>query len=124
MNAKPDKTILLVGAGNQTNSLITNFLRNFNFSVIPVRGANEAIQATRIQDIDVTVLGETSPETCSFELCEVLKTHPITASTPVIFLLPTNNPTSRDKSFMVGADAILSKPVDIGHLVPYIEQLT
>ncbi len=71
---------------------------------------------------DLIILDMVMPDGGGNYIFGRLKTHPLTAKTPVLMLTGLNTPGVRRQMFGLGVDGYLTKPIDFDALLEYIRQ--
>lgn len=79
--------------------------------------------AAREQHPDAIVLDVMMPRLNGYQACRLLKSDPETRDIPVIILSSKDQPADEFWAREVGADAFLSKPVDLRSLVDLLKRL-
>ncbi|MCG3207508.1 MAG: Chemotaxis response regulator protein-glutamate methylesterase [Anaerolineae bacterium] len=111
MQTAPAKgKILIVDDDIDMIRLLSLYLTNAGFEIIGLQSGTEAI--SRIEEInpDIVLLDILMPELDGFETCHQLKTNPVTANFPVIFLTALADTHSKVKGFKIGAVDYITKP--------------
>jgi twitching motility two-component system response regulator PilH len=94
------------------------------FRVVTAADGEAGLELARTQHPDAILLDVLMPELNGFQTCRRLKEGPGTAGMPVIIATTKNQPADEFWAREVGADAFLSKPLDLTHLVALLHQLT
>ena len=81
----------------------------------------QAIQMLQQQDFDFIILDVGLPDLNGFEVCNLLKANPATASIPIIFVTARTDDISL--GFSVGGNDYISKPVDKAALMKVLEKV-
>jgi AraC-like DNA-binding protein len=63
------------------------------------------------------------PDIDGFEVCRRIRSHPVSGSVPVIMLTARKNSQDIDRGVQTGADAYISKPFSMTHLMLQINKL-
>src|SRR5688500_2089416 len=95
-------------------------LKRAGFTVTVVGNGQEALDAIRLQRPDVVLLDWMMPELDGPETCRQLKSDPVTANIPVIFLTAKSQEAEIQRGLSLGAAGYVTKPFDalaLGQLV-------
>ena len=95
-------------------------LKRAGFAVTVVGNGQEALDAVRLQRPDVVLLDWMMPELDGPETCRQLKSDPVTANIPVIFLTAKSQEAEIQRGLSLGAAGYVTKPFDalaLGQLV-------
>ncbi len=112
----PEK-ILVVAAHFPWLNSVGKVLIGERFEVLVAMTAQEAMDLAVRQVPDLIVIDPQLPDMDGLELCQQLRTHPVTARVPVIIVTRRNEIRDRLAAFMAGADDCLSSPIDLRELV-------
>jgi two-component system cell cycle response regulator len=82
------------------------------FNVITALNGPEGIQKAETQSPDIILLDVMMPGMDGFEVCQRLKSNPVTAHIPVMMVTALTDATDRVRGLEAGADDFLSKPVN------------
>ncbi len=120
-----DKLLKILAVDDNQDNLIT--LRAVMMDVLPgamvftALSGRRGIEIAISQDPDVILLDILMPEMDGFEVCQILKSNPLTKNIPVLFLTAIKtNAEIRTKALNVGAEAFLSKPFDESDLIAQV----
>ncbi|MDX9720301.1 MAG: response regulator [Myxococcota bacterium] len=91
---------------------LSNVLKQEGYWVITSKDGEEAWTHIRRFVPDVVLLDVQMPKLDGYQLCERIREHPITRHTPVVFITSQDSPADLERSFNVGANEFLAKPVD------------
>lgn len=80
------------------------------------------LERARFGDVDAILLDAMMPTPDGYATCRALKTDPITAPIPVLFLTAKSESIAQDHARSVGATGVLSKPFDPRTLAAQIRQ--
>jgi signal transduction histidine kinase len=98
-------------------------LREAGYEVIEARNGEEAISMAA-NDPDLITLDINLPDMSGFQVCERLKSEPLTAHIPILHISSTFvDPQSRVRGLRGGADAYLAEPIDRGELIATVAAL-
>jgi len=113
--------ILLVEDDQILSETLIELLEDEGYSVVHVKSANDALEATYIQSFELFLLDVNIPDFNGFELLKILRESD--NSTPSIFLTSLSDIASLSMGFEVGADDYLKKPFDFDELLVRIQAL-
>jgi DNA-binding response OmpR family regulator len=117
------KTILIVDDNPVITRLIESRLTEKGFSTISTNEAAEGLQLAMSRNIALIVLDVMMPIVNGYNFCRLLKSEKDKKEIPIIFL--TSRDKEEDKLFgkEMGAEAYLTKPVDIELLLETVNRL-
>lgn len=112
------KTVLLIEDDFETNELYVNLLERKGFSAIGCMNAIEGLDALVKNQIALVILDIKLPDYDGFEVCNrIRKNYEI----PIIFVSSESSVDARIKAYEHGADAYLTKPINVRELFALIE---
>lgn len=114
------KAILLVDDDSHILKLVDTMLRRLGYPVVKASNAELALHLIKSFSPNLFILDVLMPGMNGFELCEVIRSIPHTAQTPVIMLTIMDNYRSKAKAFEVGANAFVPKSDLSQELIPNI----
>ena len=95
-----------------------------NAVIVNALNGKEALQLAEKENPDVILLDVVMPEMDGFEVCQKLKSDPILANIPIVFVTALKgDKESRIRGLEVGAEAFLAKPIDQSELVAEIRAM-
>lgn len=110
------KRILVVDDKPNNLSLVTSLLKPF-YEVMLANNGERAIRTASEKLPDLILLDIMMPGMSGFEVCEVLKSQPLTALIPIIFLTARNDGDDFEKAYDIGAVDYVTKPVNAKELL-------
>ena len=110
------KKVLVVDDKPNNLSLVTSLLRPF-YEVLLANHGEKAIQTAKEKKPDLILLDIMMPGMSGFEVCEVLKSDPMTAPIPVIFLTAKNDGEDFEKAYGSGGVDYATKPINAKELL-------
>jgi two-component system, chemotaxis family, response regulator PixH len=116
-------TILIVEDSPSELELMSYFLTESGYNVIPATGAKEALEKALLQQPDVIVTDVVMPGMSGFELCRYLKKNPATQKVPIVICSSKNQEIDRLWAMKQGADAYLTKPYTREQLIRAIKSV-
>jgi putative nucleotidyltransferase with HDIG domain len=105
------ENILIVDDNKQNCDIIKDLLSTWGYGVYVAFEGNEAFDFAINYKPDLILLDVMLPGMNGFEICGKLKSNPDTKNIIIIMLTVLNEVEDRIRSFNVGADAFLSKPI-------------
>ena len=81
------------------------------FEVIEVATGAEVLDRVAVGDIDLILLDVVTPELDGFQVCRRLKSNPLTATIPVIFVTGFEDSAEETQGFSAGAVDYISTPI-------------
>jgi len=106
-----DKTVLIVDDASENIAILGELLSDYNLKV-----ATNGTRALKIVHsgvaINLILLDVMMPEMDGFEVARQLKTNPLFASIPIIFLTALSDVHNFIHGFELGAEEYITKPFD------------
>jgi len=117
MSENKKATILIVDDNPQNLQLMGSIVYDKGYNVcFSTSGAN-ALESISQQLPDLILLDIQMPEMDGFEVCEILKSNPITKDIPIIFLTAVTDSENIVHGFEMGAVDYITKPFNKGELI-------
>jgi signal transduction histidine kinase len=115
--------ILTVDDNEALRYSLVRSLREAGYQVVEARSGEEAISMAA-DDPDLITLDINLPDMSGFQVCQRLKSEPLTAHIPILHISSTFvDPESRIRGLRGGADAYLAEPIDRGELIATVAAL-
>ena len=102
--------IFLVDDNPNNLTLLIGILREAGFQVRVADRGRRALQMLRARPAELVLLDITMPDMNGYEVCEALKSDPLTESTPVLFISANDDPVDKVRAFGVGGVDYIPKP--------------
>lgn len=102
---------------------LSNQLKKEGYWVITCKDGEEAWNVIKRFVPDVALLDIQMPKIDGYELCEKIRENPVTRHMPVVFITSNDSPADLEKSFNVGANEFLAKPVDEADLAQLLKRI-
>jgi two-component system alkaline phosphatase synthesis response regulator PhoP len=118
-----DKRILIIEDDPATSRLIDYSLRHEGYQVLRASNGLEGIRKVREEKPDLLILDVMLPGMDGYEICHSLRSHPDTASLPILMFSAKAQGIDKDTGLKVGADDYLAKPADPAEIVKRVENL-
>ena len=116
-------TVLLVEDSPSELELMSHYLNNGDYEIIKSTAAKQAFEIALKGNIDVIVTDVVMPEMSGFELCRLLKKHPVTQELPIVICTSKTQPIDKIWGMKQGASAYLTKPYTREQLINTIESV-
>ncbi|WP_353932700.1 response regulator [Okeanomitos corallinicola TIOX110] len=120
-----DKTIssdiLIVDDKLENIRFLSDFLSKHNYQVRKAINGKSALTAINTIQPDLILLDINMPGMGGYEVCESLKSNPITSSIPIIFLSAGSEVTDKVKAFQVGGIDYITKPFQLEEVLVRIQ---
>jgi len=117
------KKILLADDSLTIQKVVELTFSDSEYDLICVSNGQRALEKAAEQPPDLILADAVMPEKNGYEVCEAIKSNPMTSRIPVILLSGTFEPFDRDRAERLGCDAIVSKPFDSQQLLRQVEAL-
>lgn len=116
-------TLLAVDDDAAVLDLVKTGLGAAGFRVLTAGGADEAVAALREGGVDLLLLDVQMHGLSGFQLLELLKKDPATATLPVIMITSRSEEKSRVQGLRTGADDYVVKPFSMAELSARVDAL-
>ncbi len=117
------KTVLVVDDVVSEVDLISGYLRDAGYDVIPAMDAQEALDKAVNMQPDAIVTDVVMPGKSGYELCRSLKRHSATAKLPVVVCTSKDQDIDRLWGMKQGVDVYITKPFSQDELIQAIRSL-
>ncbi len=122
LDFKTEQPLILLAEDNETSSdALSDYLSVKGYRVIVARNGSEAIERARSKKPDVILMDVQMPGMDGLEATRRLRMDADLATTPIIALTALAMPGDREQCLAAGANAYLSKPVNLQGLIGAIE---
>jgi two-component system, sensor histidine kinase and response regulator len=111
MQEVKNNTILIVDDEQANIRILSDLLRTHYTLRVAITGEKAIQIAMADRSIDLVLLDIMMPGINGYEVCEILKTSPVTKDIPVIFLTAKSLPEDEQKGFEAGAVDYITKPI-------------
>jgi signal transduction histidine kinase/ActR/RegA family two-component response regulator len=108
----PRKTILVVDDVATNRALLRDLLGSLGFRTLEAENGMSALMQTQAVQPDMVLLDMVMPGMDGIETTRRLRADARTADTPVLIISASSTPEEEERSFEVGANAFLAKPVN------------
>jgi CheY-like chemotaxis protein len=118
------KLVLVIEDDPDQRRLLERMLGTSGYRVVAAADGEAGLAAAAAARPDVIVLDVMMPRMNGYQACRALKKDPATAGVPVVILTTKNQPADELWASEVGADAFLTKPLDLQALLDTMTRLT
>lgn len=102
--------------------LLKQYLVRIGVNVVEAEDGEQALGFMEKERPHVVITDIMMPKMSGFDLLEIIKKNPETASTPVIIITADNQMESREMAFRMGADDFIGKPIRAEDLIPRVRR--
>ncbi len=102
---------------------IERSLRSDEFHVILSRRGDKGLHLARQNPPDLVILDIIMPDMDGYSVCERMRSDPMLAEIPILFLTARVKPEDRIAGFRAGADDYLCKPFNVDELILRIQAI-
>ena len=113
--------LLIIDDEKEFIDTISVSLKALRYEVIEALSGEEGLEKTRTEKPDLIILDLAMPGTDGFDVCRKLKIDANFKSIPIVVLSAKFQPNDLDFARNLGADAYLTKPVDLKALSAQID---
>ena len=117
----PNPKVLIVDDDAANIRVAAEILRQQKYNVSFAQSGMEALHKAGFVNFDAILLDIMMPEMDGYEVCEKLKSNPVTRQIPVIFLTAKTEPENVVKAFGVGGVDYVTKPFNSQELLSRVE---
>lgn len=117
------KSILIVDDDGRNIFALTAVLKSKGYTVVSAQSAVEGIKLLQNnKGINIVLMDIMMPDMDGYEAIAQIRSHPSISNVPVIAVTAQAMVGDREKSMEAGADAYISKPVDVDVLLDLLNQ--
>jgi len=118
----PQKTVLLVEDNEDNRIIYATALRFAGYNVLEAITGTDGVYQTRTYLPDLVLMDISVPELDGWEATSILKADPATKHIPIIAVTAHALPGDRERSFQVGCDGYLAKPIPPAALLAEVDR--
>jgi diguanylate cyclase (GGDEF)-like protein len=116
VNRELTKQTLMIVDDYQSNLKAMVGLFEFHYDVVLKDNAKDAINYAIQEEVDLILLDVDMPQMDGYEACAALKSNPMTAHIPIIFVTAASSVDEEEKGLLLGAVDYVVKPVNLSIL--------
>jgi len=118
-----DKNILIIDDDARNIFALSAVLKSKGFTCLPAYSGKEGLDILhRNKGVKVVLLDMMMPEMDGYEAVDIIRSPPGLAGIPVIAVTAQAMVGDREKTLKAGANAYISKPVDVDELLGLLAQ--
>lgn len=106
-------TVLLVDDKPDNLRLLSTMLTEHNYEVRRVTRGQMALKTAKAAPPDLILLDIKLPDLDGYQVCQVLKSDPVTAEIPIIFISALDDILDKVKAFSIGGVDYITKPFHV-----------
>jgi len=114
--------IMVVDDSEDLLDTLSIYLEKEGHSIIPLTRGEEALSRAPIDKPDLIILDVNLPGLDGFEIARKLRSHPLTAGIPILFLTVRSDIRDRVKGLSLGALDYITKPFSMEELGRRVEE--
>jgi DNA-binding response OmpR family regulator len=119
----PRSKILVVDDTEPNLRLLRALLTGAGYEVVTAGCGVEGVAAAARENPDLILLDIMMPDITGFEVCQRLRTAPLTQQTPIVFLTALHEMEDHMRAVDVGGDDVLTKPINKLELLLRVKSL-
>jgi CheY-like chemotaxis protein len=124
IRAEGPEKILIVEDEEATREAWAEFFENAGYQVTQASDGQEALEVARWERPDIILLDLRLPKLDGYQVCQRLKSDPITSQTPIIMITAfLTGASDTVRGIEYGADDYLNKPVDLEVLAARVKMV-
>jgi diguanylate cyclase (GGDEF)-like protein len=108
--------VLIVDDSEMIRKLVSARMRDLKIEIIDAVDGKSGMRIAREQAPDLILLDVAMPDMTGFEVCQHLKSDPLTNDIPIIFLTGSDDPAAKIRAFELGAVDYVTKPFDAAEM--------
>lgn len=117
------KKLLIIDDEETTVEMLSMFLQISGYNTVEAYAADEGLVLAKLELPSLIISDLMMPEVDGIELCRRVRQHDALKSLPIIIISARTDPAVVDKAMENGANAYLTKPIDLPTLITEIERL-
>ncbi|MBZ8180184.1 hybrid sensor histidine kinase/response regulator [Oscillatoria salina] len=120
-NRQNKADILLIDDTLESLQLLVNLLSHHGYKIRPTSNTKLALSTAQKYPPDLILLDIVMPEMNGYQVCEQLKSSPVTREIPVIFISAIDEVLDKVKAFSIGGVDYITKPFQVTEVLLRIE---
>jgi CheY-like chemotaxis protein len=117
------KRVLIVDDEIDTLKLLKMIVEISGYEAYTTLNSLDALTLAQVEQPDVVLLDVMMPKMDGFQLCKIMRAHPMTRELPIIFVTAYSALDMEDRRVAAGGDMVLPKPVSMDSLIEAIEKV-
>lgn len=117
------KKILVVDDEEHNVRLLCSLLKAEGYQTVTAHNGREAVERVKDSSPDLVLLDIMMPDMDGYEACQLIKSDPESANTPVIIVTALSDRESKIRGLEVAANEFLTKPIDRIELILRVRNL-
>ncbi|WP_160060822.1 diguanylate cyclase [Psychromonas sp. L1A2] len=105
-----NQLVLIVDDSPTTLNILTSCIEKTHKVKVATSGVECLEMSEQLPQPDLILLDVTMPNMDGYEVCELLKSNPLTASIPIIFVTGLEAEEDEERGFLIGAVDYITKP--------------
>ena len=105
-----NQLVLIVDDSPTTLNILTSCIEKSHKVKVATSGVECLEMSEQLPQPDLILLDVTMPNMDGYEVCELLKSNPLTASIPIIFVTGLEAEEDEERGFLIGAVDYITKP--------------
>lgn len=114
-------TVVIADDNDELRDFLFDALKGYFKTIYPVQDGEEAWTIITEKMPDIIISDIMMPHINGYELCQKVKSNPLTSHIPVVLLTALGDSNSTHTGYKLGADAYLPKPFDLDLLQTIIQ---
>ncbi|MEP7285761.1 MAG: response regulator [Chloroflexota bacterium] len=115
--------LLIVDDEPYTVDMLETFLQINGFETVGAFNGEDGLVMIQVEQPEIVILDLMLPDIEGYVVCERIRSHPQSASLPVLILSARNESASKERAMAAGADAYMVKPVQFQLLLTELRRL-
>lgn len=114
---------LIVDDEPATVDMISMFLEINGYEWVGATNGNDGLVLLQVEEPDMLIVDLMMPDIEGFEVCSRMRAMPQFEETPILVISARTDPEAKAKALSVGANAYMTKPLDLPKLIQQINVL-
>lgn len=114
---KGDFLILIVDDSRMNRMVLHKHLSQEGYELLEADSADGALKLLEYRKPDLILLDVVMPEMSGFDLCKLLKQHPVTREIPIIFITSLDSTEDKITGLDLGAVDFITKPFNTAEII-------
>lgn len=115
--------LLIVDDEVATVEMLSTYLRISGYEPVGAHGGGDGLVLAKVEQPDLMILDLMMPDMDGFEVCKRVRTNGDLSALPIIIVSARTDQSAIDKAMNAGANAYLTKPINLLQLSSEIKRL-